>query len=100
MNTHKQDADGIIRLHNEGHDKDVVDEFYRWATGITKDNFHALLFLLIQKADKGNRYRLQQGFPLEVKLVSRYADELGWWEAFVPAYLASRGEKNGKVKNH
>lgn len=44
------------------------------------NNFSAMLFRLIQKADTGNTEKIRMGFPDEVKVVERYQSEPGYWE--------------------
>lgn len=81
----------------KGQEKEIVDEFYRWATGICKHNFSALLFQLMCKADSGNQYRLKQGFPLEMELIQSYRNIEGWYEEFLVKYKEER--QNGQPKN-
>ena len=46
--------------------KEAVMELFHWQNS-TGDNFHSMLYRLIEKADIGNRIRLRRGFPEEVQ---------------------------------
>lgn len=43
-------------------------------------SFSTALFDAIMKADSGNTFKLAQGFPDEVEVVSKYKSESGYWE--------------------
>lgn len=55
-------------------------ELYFWQYSYN-DNFSAMLFKLIGKADFSNRFLLSQGFPNEVDVYTRYEQEIGYWES-------------------
>ncbi len=45
---------------------EAIKELYYWQQNGNLDNFHALLFRLIAKADYGNKLNLSRAFPAEV----------------------------------
>ncbi len=65
-------------------DKEIAVQLYHWTHDDRADNFTALLFTMITKADPGNRFRLQQGFPDEVRIWKEWqeSNERAFWEKY------------------
>lgn len=56
-------------------------ELYYWYMSREKDNFTSILYTLIAKSDIGNREKLRAGFPKEVEVMTKFQNELGYWDA-------------------
>lgn len=54
-------------------------ELYFWYMSRERDNFSAILYTLIAKADGTNREKLRKGYPKEVEVMGKFQNEENYW---------------------
>ena len=54
-------------------------KLYEWQYG-TLGSFYKGLYTIISKADTKNKEKLRKAYPEEVKTITKYQEEEGYWE--------------------